>query len=408
MTLHAWHEAAEYVLGMHPGLDVSARSAVPRLLQICRGMGALAAVLVGAGGAIAEGQTPDTILGRVTRVTAGALPRAVITVGAPGDSVPVATSRSDSAGDFRITTRARLDTFVVSASFVGYAHQTRVLRREGASQHTFRADFVLSPLAEQLGGIRIVAPRRRPSRTEGAFEVTPGSVGEAVDLSSDVSGDPAGGLASALSMVPGLLVTPSLIGGLPAISAFAAPADQSSVTLNSLFLDGADLPRDGLRARVVSSTYDPGKGGFSGVQVEVQLPSGGNLPGRRLHATAEPNILQWSPRPSATADTRYQGAIVSGDASGPVKLDHIFLFIGGSILGSTSARHSFRGCERRHAHGGWGKPGFGQAIARGCTRLRISDEDNHCVEVFERTCRVRPGSTGLPANRGPRIADRSE
>ena len=271
--------------------------------------------------ALAVGQssaqpTPDILRGHV-RSTDGA-PVAGATISAAPSSGPARVTRSDEQGAFSIAFSETDGPFAVTVTMVGYARQTiQVARRTGST----RADIEirLEPVAQRIAPVTVRAQRQHPQRSDNTG-VGPGESGTAAaSLSSGLTGDLTGDIASALGTVPGLTITPAADGGLPTISAFGLSGDQNSLTLNGMNFGASGVPRDGLVLRVASSTYDPGRGGFSGVQTSLRLPSGSNFLTQFLHGTAEDPHFQGTPRArrSSAHDTRGKSSAGRGVGRSP-------------------------------------------------------------------------------------------
>jgi hypothetical protein len=292
---------------------------------------AVAVALLAATATAAAAQQQDTVRGRVLSSANVPLAEARIVLMVQGDSADRTVVRADSAGRFRIVRASAPRGYLVTARYVGFTPRVDTLTRANADQHTLVADFRLVPVAATLEAVKVVGKRPHPMR-QGLTQSTPGAVTDPLYLGDGANGDPAGGLAAALANIPGLTVIPDPAGGIPSFSAFGLSSDQNSVTLNGLNFFGAALPRDGLRAQVVSSTYDPGKGG-AGAQVELQLPQGGNGAVRTVHGTLEAPWLQWPPSGTPGIDNRSQQFIVSGRALGPIRTNRVFYSASGQLRG---------------------------------------------------------------------------
>ncbi|HEX5437804.1 MAG TPA: carboxypeptidase-like regulatory domain-containing protein [Gemmatimonadaceae bacterium] len=283
----------------------------------------LATALLAATATAAAAQQQDTIRGRVLSATNEPLASAEIVLVVPGDSADQTVARADNDGRFRLVHAAGPRRYLVTAAFLGYAPTTDTLTRASAGQHAFVATFRLVPVAEKLTAVRVEAKRPRPRRPAGEFPRMPGADTARLDLGDAVNGDPAGGLAAAMATMPGLTVIPDPAGGIPSISAFGLSPDQNAVTLNNLNFLGAALPREGLRAQVVQSTYDPGQGG-AGAHVQLQMEGGGNASVRRLRGTLQAPWLQWAPSGTPGIDNRYEQFIANGVAGGPIRTNRLF------------------------------------------------------------------------------------
>ena len=277
---------------------------------------ALASVVTNRGAA----QSVDIVRGHV-RSVAGA-PVRDGTVRASGRDRIVKSAQTDSLGAFVITFAAGAGPYTVGVTALGFASQSRVIIEPAAGAVRPDVDFQLTPQARQLATVAVRAVRTRVQRSDADRT----GVGEAGrdNISGALGGDVTGDLTSVMGTVPGLLIAPDPNGGLPTISAFGLSGDQNSLTLNGMNFGAGGVPRDGLVLRVASSTYDAGRGGFSGVQTSLRLPSGGNFINQTLHVTLESRALQGPTPLSAQFGNQYTRGILSGAWSGPIVEDKAY------------------------------------------------------------------------------------
>jgi hypothetical protein len=296
----------------------------------------LAAVIAAAFASVGSAQgapRTDVIHGRVIGPDSTALESATVSVlaGAP----PARTTRTDANGRYSISIENGPGTYTVVATMLGYAPQRRTIARQGVD--TIPAvDFKLVQVATQLGAVRSTGARPKPARSEVGGDFTPGASNNYVDLSRGLTGDVTGDLTAALSMIPGVTVTPSATGGLPTVTAFGQTPDQNSTVLNGLVFGGSP-PRDGFSVNVVSSTYDPAKGGFSGVQLSLRMNSGSNFLSRTVHATLDAPALQATTPAAEHLGTLYDQQVVSGTISGPIAPDKAFYAFSYQVMHRGSA-----------------------------------------------------------------------
>ena len=254
-----------------------------RLFLFALGAAAFLGVRLGA-------QSPHEIVrGRVVsdsgRVVRGAQ---VIVIRAIDSTWKSATT--DSAGRYAADWPDGSGAYVVGVSAPGYAPvQLRVARR--GTDSVIVADVTLRTTgAQRLAPVVSQAARPAPDRdpasyAAGGAEATTYAQNAARRLTPDQAGD----LSGIASMLPG--VTP-VAGG---ISVLGLPSSQNSVTLNGMAFSGADIPRDALtRVRVLTSTYDPQNGWFSGAQTAADLLVGGQFTNRTMHWTADAPALQYN------------------------------------------------------------------------------------------------------------------
>ncbi|HEY4219480.1 MAG TPA: carboxypeptidase regulatory-like domain-containing protein [Gemmatimonadaceae bacterium] len=265
-------------------------------------------------------QVPDAVHGHIRSEAGAPIAGAAVTVTSPSGATtrPV---RTDSGGTYQVGLEGA-GPFQVRVTIVGFAPQGKPVPAavNGARPDV---DFILAPVAQQLAAVVSRATRPRADRAD-RDRAEPGESGARADLTGAVGGDLSGDIAAAMGTVPGLIVTADPNGGLPTISAFGLSSSQNTLTLNGMNFGGGSVPRDGLVLRVAQSTYDPGRGGFSGVQTVLRLPSGTNYLNQLIHVTEESPMLQGSTPSSAQLGTQYSRQIVSGSWSGPIAVDKAF------------------------------------------------------------------------------------
>ncbi|MEO7360994.1 MAG: carboxypeptidase-like regulatory domain-containing protein [Gemmatimonadaceae bacterium] len=232
-------------------------------------------------------------------------------------------TRTDVAGAYTITVPTGAMSYSLTAAILGFAPQTKQVAAVAAGATYPAIDFQMTAVAQRLATATVRAQRQRATRSdrEGAGVGEPGSIPVG---GSGVSGDLTGDISAAMATVPGLLVTPDPAGGLPVISAFGLSGDQNSLTLNGMNFGAGSIPRDGVTLRVAQSTYDPSRGGFSGVQTILRLNRGGDITTKGLHITAETPTLQGSTPTSTRLGTQYSRQIMSGSWAGPLVEDKAY------------------------------------------------------------------------------------
>src|SRR5512146_32498 len=280
----------------------------------------VAAAAIAISAASASAQHTDVIRGRVIAADSTPLRNAIVTAMDTAVKVPKPT-RTDSTGAYSISFENGGGTYMVSATMLGHAPQRRVVTRN-ADGTMPRIDFKMMPVAAQLGAVRSVGERPKPPRSDasGAFSI--GGTTSYESASNGLSGDVTGDLTSALSSLPGTSVTPSIDGTI-SVSAFGIGSDQNGLVLNGMNF-GAQVPRDGFQLAVVSATYDPGRGGFAGVQQSLRMSPGSDIVTRSAHATFDAPSLQWTSQVASQLGTRYGQQIVSGSIGGPIVMDKAF------------------------------------------------------------------------------------
>ena len=268
-----------------------------------------------------EAQSTDAVRGHVRAADGAPIAGATVTVTSP-DPNARRTTRTDTQGAYIVTLGQGAGPYEVGVTMVGFAPQKKPVPPIANGTRP-DVDFRMEQAAQQLAAVVSRATRPRAERAD-RDRAGPGEGGARENLTGAVGGDLSGDIAAAMGTVPGLIVTPDPNGGLPAISAFGLSSSQNALTLNGMNFGGGSIPRDGLVLRVAQSTYDPGRGGFSGVQTVLRLPSGTNFVNQLVHVTEESPSLQGSTPSSAQLGTQYSRQIVSGNWSGPIAEDKAF------------------------------------------------------------------------------------
>ena len=225
------------------------------------------------------------ILGDSTTPLAGAVVRVTM---APDRIMREDTTRAD--GRWRVTFSAPSGDYLVHVSAAGrVAVRTRVTAR--ATDSLVVVDATLAPAIQELAVVKVEAPRPRPSRDGDAISPDPASAEQLpYGVFGAVTPDLAGNFAAVANTTPALTIGPG--GG---ISAFGLDPSQSSTTLNGLSFPGASLPRNAsTRTRFTTSTYDPARGGFAGVETDVTLRQGDVNTRRTANITLDTPMLQVS------------------------------------------------------------------------------------------------------------------
>jgi hypothetical protein len=263
--------------------------------------------------ATANAQTHrDTIRGTVTTDSGRVMPDADIIV----TMAPARESRAtktDSSGRYSMAFEQGTGDYLVHISALGYETFRKRVTRTGVDS-TFTVDAKLARTnAQKLSAVSVTAEKPKPDRDADRFGT---GVGAAEVLAGGVNGavgaDQAGDLAAIGATVPGVASTP---GGL---SVGGLDAGQNSTTLNGMAFAGADIPRDARTdVRVSSSTYDPARGWFGGLNENVELSRGNLFSQRRTHLTIDAPFLQYTDPVSSAMGQRYGNIIGSfgGDGS---------------------------------------------------------------------------------------------
>lgn len=253
----------------------------------------------------------DLVRGTVTtdsgKVIAGA--DVIITMAPNRDS---RSTKTDDGGHYSIAFENGTGDYLVHVSAVGRATFRKRITRVGTDS-VFTVDAKLGAAGvQQLKTVNVAA--RKPKPTRGGDQAIGAGAAERIadGVNGAVSPDLAGDLNAISGTVPGITATS---GG---VSVAGLAPSNNSTTLNGMSFPGADIPRDAsTRVRVTTSTYDPARGWFSGVNQNVELSPGNIFASRRGHITLDAPALQYTDPVSAKLGQRFTNAQLSlgGDGS---------------------------------------------------------------------------------------------
>ena len=265
-------------------------------------------------------QDNDIIRGRVVGPDKKPLENVTVTATSLVDQ----TSRSSKTGKdgrFSIIFSGGGGDYMMAFTAIGYQPNRFEVKRE-VDEDILIADASLSKTAVTLEAVRVTAGRERPGREGNQLDA--GSREETVNTNT-VPIDALGDLAAMAATLPGVTLIPGAEGEASGFSVLGLGADQNNITLNGLNFSGTDLPRDATtQTRVTTSSYDPSRGGFSGAQISLRTASGSNYVTRSLHQTVDAPGLQYTDAVGRSLGQQFTNLQLSGNASGPFKLDKAF------------------------------------------------------------------------------------
>lgn len=264
----------------------------------------------------ASAQAPDTIRGTITTDSGVPIAAAQVTVTRAPDRAYLAT-QTNQLGEYQIVFDSGTGDYLVHVVATGYVTARRRVIR-AAAERTLTADFKMKSSVQTLEKVSVVASRPKPSRGTESGHAT--EVGEAAVVASGVYGalspDQEGDLTAIAGTLSGVSLTPfgaSVMGLGPA---------QNSVTLGSMAFPGAEIPRDAsISVKSSTSTYDPSRGWFSGMQTNVDLGHGGPFSARPSHLTLDAPPLQYADPIASSLGQRFTGLQLSTGGSGIFDLD---------------------------------------------------------------------------------------
>jgi hypothetical protein len=253
----------------------------------------------------------DTIQGSVLTDSAAAIAGATVNVTrAPDRSFLTATT--DSLGRFKIIFPDGTGDYLVHAAMTGYkSERQRVLRAADGSMPPVA--IKLTSAIQKLATVKVESSRPIPDRPSLMSSETGESSRLADGVTGIVSPDLAGNLDATALTIPGIT---QAAGG---ISAMGMGPSANTATLNGLAFSGSALPRDARTVtRIATSTYDPARGGFAGIETSVELEQGNLFSQRSAHVTLDDPSLQYGGVAGAGPDQRFRNIQLSAGGNGTV------------------------------------------------------------------------------------------
>jgi hypothetical protein len=232
---------------------------------------------------------------------------------------PVGSTVTDAAGGFSLFAPGAdgLEMRVARLGF--FALTVQVESPPGAA--ALRRDVRLSPAAVAIDPVRVrtVRPVARPPalRTPGGDDQA-----ESAGLSSTLPLPP-GDLEALSGLTPGAVP----LGGDRGLSIAGQAPSQTSTTLDGATYGAGTLPAEALATlAVVTSTFDPSRGQFSGGQIAATTLSGTNLLGGAARLRFSDPALQ-----SAALARENALAIAAAGAGGALVKDRLFWYGAGDF-----------------------------------------------------------------------------
>ena len=292
----------------------------------------LVASAFGAPLAAQAASSTDIITGVVSNESGQPLADAVVTILSVETQV-TRSAKTNAKGRYTILFPNGSGQYRLTVRFIGMVPVQRTIVRQ-ADEDRIVANVKLSSTPVQLEELRVAARRQGP----GDQRPSPGSTER--NLTTDqVQRLPidASDLALLATLAPGVV---SITGNDSTPGGFSVAGQRptsNNVTLDGLTFGGASVPQDAVRnTRVITSSYDPARGQFSGGLVASTTRSGNNqTQGTINYGLRDQNLtVQSGDDAFATGFNQHQ---LSFGFGGPLVKDKLFLF--GSGLGR------FRGDE---------------------------------------------------------------
>jgi hypothetical protein len=289
---------------------------------------AIAALVMCASAASAQvGTTTDLIIGRVLGPDTLPLKRAHVSVTSVESGITRTTSTNEE-GRYSVVFPDGGGKYVVTAQYLGM-FPTRTMVQRQADEDRLVADFQLAESPVVLQAIRVLATQLGDTALASAGANGKVISRELLDRLGYLNDD-----ATAIAMItPGVSFTPGSDTSLSAISIGGQAPSQTAHSIDGM-ASGASVPREGVKNTVVvTSEYDVSRGRFTGGFIEQQTISGTNTFRASVNSSV-PLAPIGSSGSSGALVTRQSGFDMGGNASGPIRKDHVF------FAGAFHASHS--------------------------------------------------------------------
>ncbi|MEO6865514.1 MAG: carboxypeptidase regulatory-like domain-containing protein [Gemmatimonadaceae bacterium] len=294
----------------------------------------LAALILGAGIASRPaqaqiGSTTDIVTGRVLGPDGKPIENVTVAVKSAESGI-TRTKRTDASGRYTILFPDGGGQYRVEFRAIGFAPVSRNVARQGDEDRLVTDIQLGSQVAAKLSTVTVTA--RNSGRARGV-PPTPGESGRTISaeqlarLPVDMSD-----IAAIAAMAPGVV---GIAGNDTTAAAFSVAGQRS--TLNNTTLDGLSfgsfsVPTEGLRStRVITNTFDPAKGQFSGGEIASTTRGGTNeLTGGFTYSRRDP-VLEFEGADSAAVSPTYLQDQISAGFGGPIIKDKMFIFGSGQL-----------------------------------------------------------------------------
>lgn len=227
-----------------------------------------------------QAQSLEVVSGRVRADSTTPLAGAKVVVQMAPDRATDST-RTDADGRWQLSFANGTGDYLARITRVGYKPLRARLRRS-ADAAAIVLDTVLDAIGQKLE--RVVVSSERPT-AEPAQVFGRGSGGDADDMAIGITGALTPDLAGNLNALAGTI--PGMIAGASGPSALGLDASQNQTRLNGSSFGGSMPSCAGPFTRVATSTLDPGRGGFSGAQIDADMSPGYIFSNRSLRITAD-------------------------------------------------------------------------------------------------------------------------
>ena len=268
------------------------------------------------------GQQLDVIRGRV--IGPDSQPVSGVLVRATSYSGNVTkTGKTDKNGRFSITYPNGEGDYWLDFAAIGYVPKRFELKRV-ADEEILLADTRLASSIATLDQVNVTANANRALVNRNDQSANVGG-GEKALSTTGVPPDQMGNLAAMAAGVPGIQLIPGLNGAADVFSALGLSADQNSTTFNGLGSGINTLPPDAqVRASVLTYSYDPAIGNFSGARIALVSQPGTNYSFRQASTNAVAPQLEFADDVAQAQNQKYTNLQLGAGGRGPITMDRHF------------------------------------------------------------------------------------
>lgn len=262
----------------------------------------------------AQDTTADVIRGRVVDDSSRAIVATIMVTRGPDRLVQQATT--DSAGNFRVRFDMGTGDYLVYVSAPGFTPARRRVQRQ-TDEHELVANFTLAhALVSSLDTVKVTG--RKPERARNDVGPTELEAGSSEKWRDGVEGQIPPTVAGDLNAIAGTMSNITVSGTGPVI--LGSGSESNLNTLNGMGLSAGAIPRAAhTETRVTGATFDPTRGGFSGVNVDVRLePGNREYQQRNAFLTFDPRFLQFTDATGRALGAPSGGARGSAGADGEI------------------------------------------------------------------------------------------
>lgn len=270
----------------------------------------------------AAAQQLDVIRGRVTGPDSQPVARATVKATSYSGNVSK-TTLTDKNGRYSITYPSGEGDYWIDVRALGFQPKRFEVKRV-ADEEILLADTRLASNIATLDAVNVTANAARALPNRNANDPSVGGGTSSLN-NAVVSPDQMGNLAALASTTPGIQLIPGLDGASDVFSALGLSADQNSTTVNGLGSGISTLPPDAqVSASVLTYSYDPAIGNFSGARIQLQTLPGSNFSNRQASTNARAPQLQFADEVAQAQNQKYTSVQLGAGGRGPITLDRHF------------------------------------------------------------------------------------